>query len=47
MNRTLKSDISGSMKIGIEGVILRRDGKLIQTRTFIAPLINEKSKQTG
>jgi len=47
MNRALKSDISGSMKIGIEGAILRRDGKLIQTRTFIAPLINEKGKQTG
>ena len=25
----------------------RRDGALIQTRTFIAPLINEKGKQTG
>ncbi len=47
MNRALKSDISGSMKIGIEGVIVRRDGTLIQTRTFIAPLINEKGKQTG
>jgi PAS domain S-box-containing protein len=47
MNRALKSDISGSMKIGIEGAILKRDGTLIQTRTFIAPLINEKGKQTG
>ena len=47
MNRALKADISGSMKVGIEGVILKRDGTLIQTRTFIAPLINEKGKQTG
>ena len=47
MNRALRSDISSSMKIGIEGVILRKDGTLIQTRTFIAPLINEKGKQTG
>ncbi len=47
MNRALKSDISGSMKIGIEGAIMKRDGTMIQTRTFIAPLINEKGKQTG
>ena len=47
MNRALKSEISGSMKIGIEGAILKRDGTMIQTRTFIAPLINEKGKQTG
>jgi hypothetical protein len=47
MNQALKTDISDSMKIGIEGVILKRDGTLIQTRTFIAPLINEKGKQTG
>ena len=47
MNRALAADISGSMKIGIEGAILKRDGTLIQTRTFIAPLINEKGKQTG
>ena len=47
MNRALQSNISGSMKIGIEGAILKRDGTLIQTRTFIAPLINEKGKQTG
>ena len=26
---------------------MKRDGTLIQTRTFIAPLINEKGKQTG
>ena len=47
MNRALKSNITGSMKVGIEGAILKRDGTLIQTRTFIAPLINEKGKQTG
>ncbi|ANI99352.1 PAS domain-containing sensor histidine kinase [Polynucleobacter wuianus] len=45
MNRALLSD-TGS-KTGIEGAILRRDGSLIQTRTFIAPLINERGKQTG
>ena len=46
MNRALKADV-GTGKVGIEGAILRRDGSLIQTRTFIAPLINEKGKQTG
>jgi PAS domain S-box-containing protein len=47
MNRALKLDISDSMKTDIEGAILKRDGTLIQTRTFIAPLIDEKGKQTG
>jgi PAS domain S-box-containing protein len=45
MNRALKSDISA--KTGIEGAILRQDGTLIQTRTFIAPLLNERGSQTG
>jgi len=45
MNRALKSEVIS--KTGIEGVILRRDGSLIQTRTFIAPLIDEKGKQSG
>ena len=45
MNRALKSEVVS--KTGIEGAILRRDGSQIQTRTFIAPLINEKGKQTG
>jgi PAS domain S-box-containing protein len=45
MNRALKSEVIS--KTGIEGVILHRDGSLIQTRTFIAPLIDEKGKQTG
>jgi PAS domain S-box-containing protein len=44
MNRALRSD---GLKTGIEGAILRKDGSLIQTRTFIAPLINEKGRQTG
>jgi PAS domain S-box-containing protein len=44
MNRALQSD---GVKTGIEGAILRKDGSLIETRTFIAPLINEKGKQTG
>ena len=45
MNRALQSEVVS--KTGIEGAILRRDGSQIQTRTFIAPLINEKGKQTG
>jgi PAS domain S-box-containing protein len=44
MNRALQSD---GVKTGIEGAILHKDGVLIETRTFIAPLINEKGKQTG
>lgn len=45
MNRALQPD--AAPKSGIEGTILRRDGSSIQTRTFIAPLINERGKQTG
>jgi PAS domain S-box-containing protein len=45
MNRALNSEVVS--KKGIEGAILRRNGTLIETRTFIAPLINEKGKQTG
>jgi len=41
----LKSEMGS--KAGIEGAILSRDGSLIQTRTFIAPLIDEKGKQSG
>ena len=47
MNQAMESDISLVMRIGIEGAVLKRDGSLIQTRTFIAPLINEKGQQTG
>ncbi len=45
MNLALQSEVIS--KTGIEGAILRRDGSQILTRTFIAPLINEKGKQTG
>jgi len=45
MNQALESEVVS--KTGIEGGILRRDGSQIQTRTFIAPLIDEKGKQTG
>jgi PAS domain S-box-containing protein len=45
MNRALKSEMGS--KAGIEGAILSRDGSLIDTRTFIAPLIDEKGKQSG
>jgi PAS domain S-box-containing protein len=45
MNQALQSEVIS--KTGIEGAILRRDGSQIETRTFIAPLINEKGKQTG
>ncbi|QWD73581.1 PAS domain S-box protein [Polynucleobacter sp. TSB-Sco08W16] len=47
MNRALQLSVSANANKGIEGAILRRDGSLIQTRTFIAPLIDEKGKQTG
>ncbi|QWE23836.1 PAS domain S-box protein [Polynucleobacter sp. AP-Elch-400A-B2] len=47
MNKALKIAMSEERTIGIEGSILHRDGSVIQTRTFIAPLVNEKSQQTG
>jgi PAS domain S-box-containing protein len=47
MNQALKLALSQDKKIGIEGSILHRNGSIIQTRTFISPLINEKGKQTG
>jgi PAS domain S-box-containing protein len=47
MNRALKLALTQEKKIGIEGSILHRNGSIIQTRTFISPLINEKGKQTG
>jgi len=46
-NRALQLSIGPQAKRGIEGVILRRDGTTIQTRTFVAPLINERGVQTG
>jgi signal transduction histidine kinase len=45
MNRALNAEAVS--KKGIEGAILHRDGSLIETRTFIAPLIDEKGNQTG
>lgn len=39
--------LTNERKAGIEGAILHRDGSRIETRTFIAPLINEKGDQTG
>jgi len=39
--------LEGNVKSGIEGTIQRKDGTRIATRTFIAPLINDKGQQTG
>ena len=47
MNKALKIALTEERIIGIEGSILHRDGSVIQTRTFIAPLVNEKGQQTG
>jgi PAS domain S-box-containing protein len=47
MNGALKLALSQEKKIVIEGSVLHRNGTIIQTRTFIAPLINEKNQQTG
>lgn len=47
MNEALKLALHQDKKIGFEGSILHRNGTVIQTRTFIAPLINEKGNQTG
>ena len=46
-NRALQSNLGLQGKRGIEGIILRKDGAQIQTRTFVAPLIDEKGIQTG
>lgn len=47
MNQALQLTLNQDKKIGVEGSILHRNGSIIQTRTFIAPLIDEKGKQTG
>ena len=47
MNRAIKLAMTQEKSIGIEGSILHRNGSIIQTRTFIAPLIDEKGTQTG
>lgn len=47
MDLALNVNSHHELKGGIEGVIQRRDGKRIATRTYIAPLINERGEQTG
>jgi PAS domain S-box-containing protein len=47
MDLALNASSHHELKGGIEGVIQRRDGTRIVTRTYIAPLINEKGEQTG
>jgi PAS domain S-box-containing protein len=47
MDLALNASSHHELKGGIEGVIQRRDGTRIATRTYIAPLISEKGEQTG
>jgi len=47
MNLALDPQNHDAMRSGIRGVILRQDGTPIDTRTFIAPLVDEKGIQTG
>ena len=47
MNLALNPQHYHEMKEGIRGIIIRHDGSPIDTRTFIAPLVNEKGVQTG
>lgn len=47
MNKALELSLTQDKHIGIEGSIMHRNGSILQTRTFIAPLINEKGVQTG
>jgi PAS domain S-box-containing protein len=47
MNQAHKLALRQDKTIGVEGSILHRNGSIIQTRTFISPLINEKGTQTG
>ena len=47
MSKALKLALSHEKNIGVEGSITHRNGSVIQTRTFIAPLIDEKGLQTG
>ena len=47
MDKALTLALNQDGKVGIEGAIIHRNGQVIQTRTFIAPLINEKGQQTG
>jgi PAS domain S-box-containing protein len=47
MDKALQLALIQERRVGIEGSIIHRNGTIIQTRTFIAPLINEKGQQTG
>ena len=47
MNLALDPQNHDVMRSGIRGIIVRHDGTPIDTRTFIAPLVNEKGVQTG
>ncbi|MBT8587512.1 PAS domain S-box protein [Polynucleobacter paneuropaeus] len=47
MNLALDPQNHDVMRSGIRGIIVRHDGTPIDTRTFIAPLVNEKGIQTG
>ncbi len=47
MNLALDPQNHDAMRSGIRGIIVRHDGTPIDTRTFIAPLVNEKGIQTG
>ncbi|MBT8613956.1 PAS domain S-box protein [Polynucleobacter paneuropaeus] len=47
MNLALDPQNHDAMRSGIRGIIVRHDGTPIDTRTFIAPLVNEKGVQTG
>ncbi|MCE7527178.1 MULTISPECIES: PAS domain S-box protein [unclassified Polynucleobacter] len=47
MERVLQEQNHQLMKAGIEGELQRRNGVRINTRTYAAPLLNEKGLQTG
>jgi len=47
MERVLQEQNHQLMKSGIEGELQRRNGSRINTRTYAAPLLNEKGVQTG
>lgn len=47
LTKKMEDALDGVIKSGVEGTIMRKDGSRIATRTFIAPLINDKGQQTG
>ncbi|CAN1553088.1 nifL_nitrog, nitrogen fixation negative regulator NifL [Burkholderiaceae bacterium] len=47
MERVLQEQNRQLMKAGIEGEIQHRNGARLNTRTYAAPLLNEKGLQTG